>query len=263
MLEGFAQVVAKKQTHFQIGDNNNLFDFTYVANVARAHLLAADKLSTRQFTRDEVLAKPISRGPGNGGRVPTSNARPIGPAVERPINAQELEEAFEKALDTEEQPTVLTRFNQFSEAALEIAESKPLCVAGQAFFITNGEPVYFWDFSRFIFRELGAPDGKITKMPRNIGLLFASILEWVGWFTGKEPALTRFRVTYACMSRWHSIDKARRVLGYEPEVSLLEGLRRTVEVCHSSFGLECDPSSSVASPVVQKGAHECLKRSQA
>ena len=38
-------MIKEGRTHFQIGDNINLFDFTYVSNVVEAHLLAADKLS--------------------------------------------------------------------------------------------------------------------------------------------------------------------------------------------------------------------------
>jgi sterol-4alpha-carboxylate 3-dehydrogenase (decarboxylating) len=37
-------VIKEGRTHFQIGDNTNLIDFTYVSNVVDAHLLAADKL---------------------------------------------------------------------------------------------------------------------------------------------------------------------------------------------------------------------------
>lgn len=33
------------QSKFQIGDNHNLVDWTYVENAAHAHLLASDKLT--------------------------------------------------------------------------------------------------------------------------------------------------------------------------------------------------------------------------
>ncbi|KAG6814845.1 hypothetical protein H0H93_012012 [Arthromyces matolae] len=36
----------------------------------------------------------------------------------------------------------------------------------------------------------------------------------------KEPTFTRFRVAYSCVNRWHDIEKARRVLGYEPIVDV-------------------------------------------
>ena len=232
-MDGLGQVVLKKQTHFQIGDNSNLFDFTYVTNVAHAHLLAADKLTAAKLSRNQVLSKPLAMVHLSTGNkpVPTSKCRPVGPAVQIPDNAKELEAAWEKSITvTPEIPTFLTRFDQFSDGALEVAESDPFCIAGQAFFITNGEPVYFWDFSREVFKQLGAPDRRLTVLPKRVGLLFASALEWWGWVTGHEPVLTRYRVTYSCMSRWHNIDKARRVLGYEPQVGLLEGIKRTVEV---------------------------------
>ena len=44
MMVGLYQAYQRGQTHFQVGDNNNLFDYTYVGNLAQAHLLAADRL---------------------------------------------------------------------------------------------------------------------------------------------------------------------------------------------------------------------------
>ena len=43
-LPGFFQVLENKRTKWQIGNNVNLFDWTYVENVAHAHLLASDNL---------------------------------------------------------------------------------------------------------------------------------------------------------------------------------------------------------------------------
>jgi sterol-4alpha-carboxylate 3-dehydrogenase (decarboxylating) len=67
-------------------------------------------------------------------------------------------------------------------------------------------------------------------LPKTIGLAAASGAEWFGWLTGKEPTFTRFKVTFSCTTRWHNIEKARRVLGYEPEVGVEEGIKRMVEV---------------------------------
>jgi hypothetical protein len=39
-----------------------------------------------------------------------------------------------------------------------------------------------------------------------------------------------FRVKTVTREKWHNIEKARRVLGYEPIVGLDEGIRRTVDV---------------------------------
>lgn len=44
LIPGLLGVVRSARTKFQLGANNNLFDFTYVGNVAHAHLLAAARL---------------------------------------------------------------------------------------------------------------------------------------------------------------------------------------------------------------------------
>ncbi|KAG7880928.1 hypothetical protein KL905_002205 [Ogataea polymorpha] len=44
LVPGLRQVLRRGQTKFQVGDNNNLFDWSYAGNVADAHVLAAQKL---------------------------------------------------------------------------------------------------------------------------------------------------------------------------------------------------------------------------
>ncbi|CDR40814.1 CYFA0S05e04786g1_1 [Cyberlindnera fabianii] len=44
LVPGLRQVAALGQSKFQIGDNNNLFDWTYAGNVADAHVLAAQQV---------------------------------------------------------------------------------------------------------------------------------------------------------------------------------------------------------------------------
>ena len=73
-------------------------------------------------------------------------------------------------------------------------------------------------------------DKAYFKLPKDIGLVLASLAEFWGWLVGKEVTFTRFRVTFSCATRWYNIDKARRVLGYEPDVGMKEGLERTMQV---------------------------------
>lgn len=68
-----------------------------------------------------------------------------------------------------------------------------------------------------------------TVLPVTVGLVVAFGAECWGWLIGKEPAMTKFKVTYSCVDRWHNIEKARRVLGYEPQVGLADGVQRMVE----------------------------------
>lgn len=44
LVPGLRQVLERGQTKFQVGDNNNLFDWTYAGNVADSHVLAAKKI---------------------------------------------------------------------------------------------------------------------------------------------------------------------------------------------------------------------------
>ena len=240
-MHGLMQVYHNRQTHWQIGDNTNLFDWTYVTNVARAHLIAADKLTEVLKSREvggiaDAIAQPLAMVELTTGsrRVPTSKARPIGPAVVTPENADELTKSY-LAESEEKRPIIRSRFDPLSEEALlekgEDTSPSSLRVDGQVFFITNGEPTYFWDFMRAVWREIGDPlDRSPIILPRKVGLLLATLSEGFGWLIGKEPAFTRFRVTFSCTTRWHNIEKARRVLGYEPEVGVMEGVKRMVEV---------------------------------
>lgn len=58
-------------------------------------------------------------------------------------------------------------------------------IAGQAFFVTNGTPIPGWDFSRMVWRELGAPPSdlnpkNVQKVPRWLALFMATVAEF--WY---------------------------------------------------------------------------------
>lgn len=264
-VPAFAKVFEDGKSHFQIGDNTNLFDWTYVGNVAYAHLLAADKLETPPpapplsslsemplstedvppfASAERAIIDPslpsISLSVSQS-RIPTCEARPLGPYVDPPANGDKILAAFSKPSTLENRPVIRSRFDQLSEQSLKRAkltnpETNPLQVAGQIFFITNGEPVYFWDFPRMIWNEMDTlfpgkrqPRSTIV-MPKTAGYAVGAVSELYGQLTGKDVNFTKFKVTYTCATRYHNIEKARRVLGYEPQVGVYEGVKRTVAV---------------------------------
>lgn len=261
-MHGLSQVYDRNQTHFQVGDNTNMFDWTYVGNVAHAHVLAADKLAEAILNEgvDEEKRKleiarsalPPITATNPTHRIPTSEARPLGPYVDLPPDAEKIEARWNDPdyTPTSERPVKRSRFDQFSESALSDPDAS-LSVAGQAFFITNGEPVYFWDFPRTVWTKIDQRTDSQRKqkgrivLPRTLGLLLASGAEWWGWLVGKEPAFTRFRVSFSCASRWYNIEKARRLLGYEPLVGMDEGIDRMVEVCARSNLVRDEPLMNV------------------
>jgi len=104
--------------------------------------------------------------------------------------------------------------------------------AGQAYFITNGEPMPFWDFIRKVAARLGFPPVKY-RAPKSLVYAIAAIKEGIDTLKGgtlnAEDGLTRFAIRYMCTHHYFSIEKARRELGYNPAVSVEEGIERTCQ----------------------------------
>jgi sterol-4alpha-carboxylate 3-dehydrogenase (decarboxylating) len=102
--------------------------------------------------------------------------------------------------------------------------------AGSAYFITNGEPMPFWDFVRKVAARLGFPPIKYT-VPKSLMWGIAAIKEGIDTLKGgtlnAEDGLTRFAIRYMCTHHYFSIEKARRELGYNPSVSVEEGIELT------------------------------------
>ncbi|XP_027354534.1 3beta-hydroxysteroid-dehydrogenase/decarboxylase isoform X2 [Abrus precatorius] len=141
------------KSKFVIGDGNNIFDFTYVENVAHAHICA------------------------------------------------------ERALASE---------GSVSEKA-----------AGEAYFITNMEPMKFWEFMSLILEGFGYERPKV-KIPTFVAMPIAHLIEWIfrllGPYGMKVPQLTPSRIRILTCTRSFDCSKAKDRLGYAPI-----GLRRTVE----------------------------------
>ncbi|KAI2638175.1 C-3 sterol dehydrogenase/C-4-like protein [Xylaria nigripes] len=165
----------------QVGTNTNLFDFTYVENVAHAHLLAARALLVTHASKTAPL-------------------------------------------DHEK-------------------------VDGEAFLISNGSPVYFWDMMRSIWRQAGSPRGTdhVWVMSRDFGLILGLLSEKFAAILRRQPNLTRQRIIYSTMTRYYDISKARRRLGYEPLVTLNDGVQRTVKWTLEQQNAKAVSSSSSSS----------------
>ncbi|KAI9172066.1 Sterol-4-alpha-carboxylate 3-dehydrogenase, decarboxylating [Paramyrothecium foliicola] len=161
-LAGFLRAYHNGKTGVQIGDNTNIFDFTYAGNVAHAHLLAAAAL------------------------LATAKASTVPLDYER--------------------------------------------VDGEVFFVTNDEPVYFWDFARAVWTAAGDTRGKkgVWVLPRDVGLALGSLSETFYGIIRKPAVFTSQRATMASMTRYYNIAKAKRALGYEPLWTLQEGINKGV-----------------------------------
>lgn len=99
--------------------------------------------------------------------------------------------------------------------------------AGKAYFVSNGEPV---PIAELINRILDAADlPPVTKrVPPRLAYLAGAVLEmWHRLFRiEREPIMTRFVARQLSTSHWFDLSAAKRDLGYEPRVSLDEGMKR-------------------------------------
>lgn len=109
--------------------------------------------------------------------------------------------------------------------------------AGSAYFITNGEPMPFWDFVRKVVARLGFPPIKYA-IPKSLMYAIAAVKEGIDTLKGgtlnAEDGLTRYAIHYMCRHHYFSIEKARRELGYNPEVGVEEGIERTCRYLETS-----------------------------
>lgn len=98
---------------------------------------------------------------------------------------------------------------------------------GEAFIIGGDEYVTLNELAAIIGEELGVK-WRTLPIPMKPVLGAAVICERVFSPLGIEPPLHSRRVSFYRNHRAFTIEKARRILGYEPEVSLRQGIRRTI-----------------------------------
>ena len=107
-------------------------------------------------------------------------------------------------------------------------------VYGEAFNVTDQNPIPFWNLSRLVWRAAGdnTPLEKVHVIPVWLALIMASIAEslyLVFTFGRQKPAsLNKLLVTYCVRSHTYKIDKVKQVLGYSPVPALEAGIERSV-----------------------------------
>jgi sterol-4alpha-carboxylate 3-dehydrogenase (decarboxylating) len=97
--------------------------------------------------------------------------------------------------------------------------------AGQAFFISNQEPVFFWDFLAAVWAHFEHVPKYRVHIPVTLAWIAAIMLEIITWSTGGVSTLDRGSVKDGVRTHYSNNAKARRILGYRPKVGLAEGLR--------------------------------------
>jgi dihydroflavonol-4-reductase len=98
---------------------------------------------------------------------------------------------------------------------------------GEAFIVGGDEFLPLRDLVRLIAAELGVPPPRL-RVPLRPVLLLAELCERLFGPLGIEPPLHRPRVSFFRYDRAFSLEKARRVLGFQPRTSLRDAVRATI-----------------------------------
>jgi nucleoside-diphosphate-sugar epimerase len=97
--------------------------------------------------------------------------------------------------------------------------------AGQAFIAHDGRPVSAADFFGHYTRMLGR--GPVRTLPGPVLGAVAALEELRARLTGSTPTFSRASMIYVTRGGAFPNDRARAILGWEPQVDLDEGMRRT------------------------------------
>ncbi|MFK7989595.1 MAG: NAD-dependent epimerase/dehydratase family protein [Sandaracinaceae bacterium] len=103
--------------------------------------------------------------------------------------------------------------------------------AGEAYFVTNGEPRVFFDFVGQVLAGLELPPVR-RHVPFRLAYTVAGAAELLDRLRGRElvpeTGMSRFAIRYLCTHHYFRIEKAKRDLDWSPAVGLDEGIERTL-----------------------------------
>ena len=100
---------------------------------------------------------------------------------------------------------------------------------GRRYFLSDGEVYQSRTFSDLIHRELGNPWWIRITAPIWVLRIITFFGEYIGRMTGQITALNNDKYNIMRQRNWRcDIEPARRELGYQPQVKLQEGVRRSI-----------------------------------
>ena len=103
-------------------------------------------------------------------------------------------------------------------------------LSGRIYFISQDDPIPLWDMVNAILAAAGKPPVRRAISQQGAARL-GSLLEWLfrTFRIPGEPPMTRFIAEELATAHWFDITAAKRDLGYQPEVSTEEGLKRLAD----------------------------------
>jgi 2-alkyl-3-oxoalkanoate reductase len=100
-------------------------------------------------------------------------------------------------------------------------------IAGRSYFVTQGETIPLWEMVNRMLAAANLPPVR-RRVSLPLAIAAAGVLEIAYSLSrqAEEPPMTRFLARQLSTTHWFNIEAARRDLGYEPRVSIDEGLSR-------------------------------------
>ena len=98
---------------------------------------------------------------------------------------------------------------------------------GRTYTLTNGKSPRLWDVIRHVLDAVGV-SSDLRRVPLPVAYTAAALMEAQAALTHREPLLTRYSVLILARTQTYDIRAARQDLGYNPSVSISEGLERTL-----------------------------------
>ena len=81
----------------------------------------------------------------------------------------------------------------------------------------------------------------MVVLPLMLALLIGWVSEWVVWAVSRgrrQPQISVEAIRLSSINRTMSVEKAKRVLGYRPKVSIEDGIRKGLEWWFETQGKE-------------------------
>ncbi|KAK4360857.1 hypothetical protein RND71_019809 [Anisodus tanguticus] len=183
---------------FIIGDGNNMYDFTYVENVAHAHVCAERALASGGTSAEKAA--------GNTYFITNMESIKFWEFVSLVLEGLGYDRINQFGYDADNQT-----WETFS-----LLVSRPMFNGSQCLYDRGGEGLW-----------------PSIKIPASVMMPIAHLVELayklLAPYGMKVPQLTPSRIRLLSRSRTFSCSKASDRLGYTPIVPLQEGLRRTIE----------------------------------
>ena len=108
-------------------------------------------------------------------------------------------------------------------------------LSGRVYFISQDDPIPLWEMVNAILAAGGKPPVR-RKISLRRAAWIGFALEWLyrAFPIPGEPPMTRFVAAELACAHWFDISAAKRDLGYRPEVSTEEGLKRLASALSSA-----------------------------